>query len=105
MAWDAIAKRAPADIAQAVKEVAGAHPEAAKLGDAWTQQTKVLNEKLRHLLDDVINAQDEKIRVEMGKKALADVKQYQNFVNSTHLPPGVQGKLKNGLAELARGLG
>ena len=63
-----------------------------------------VNSKVGHLLDEVINARDDKNRMEAAKKALEAVKQYQSFVASAHLPPAVVTSLKNSLNELARGL-
>jgi len=105
LAWDAIAKKAPIDIVQEVKKIAGEHPEAEKLGTAWVSQITTINHTLHDALDKVVNAKDDKSRADAAKNASGIVKKYQAFVTGTHLPPDVQTHLKNGLAELAKGLG
>ena len=105
LSWDAVAKRSPADIAQAVRNMVGADPEAERHVSAWSKQVTTLNLKLRDLLDRVVVAKDDKARADAAKNALNHVKQYQSFVASSHLPAEVQTRLKNGPGELAKGLG
>ena len=105
LTWDAVSKKAPAEVVEATKKHAGGDPEAMKEVAVQSEHIKQMNEKLVDFLDGVVHAKDEKVRVDAAKKALGNIHQYQSFVSSAHLPPEVLMKLKNALAELAKVLG
>ena len=104
LTWEGIAKKAPGDITAAGKEFVAEHPEAAQVINTMSQTVSTMNHKLHDQLDRIITAKDDKGRADAAKSALSTVKQYENYVTTTHLPADVQKSLKDGLAQLARGL-
>jgi hypothetical protein len=104
ISWQAAAKRTPGEIEKLAKLAAAEHPDAAKQINSIAHMVSAHTDKLTHLLDDVINAKDDKKRSDAGKKALETVKQYQSFLDSSHIPPATIAPLKTSLTDLARGL-